>query len=228
MDYGRYGKQEVLKEDSWEHGPVGVAEKEVVPKIEKIMKERGILSPILAFRTYFEELKEVKGENHFKRFSNFCEKVFGVGPSISAHIRKMYAFIFPDKIVDGKSRFTNKAISNRHLFNLIHEEMRKNGIDERTLAERVSVLEALIANEITSQRIKDIKETDIKRKANPTVQFREARHFELFQRALAKLLDLRVEEVKEEFLKDGALLHCFYYPEEFKKENERQRHQFGR
>jgi hypothetical protein len=215
--------------------------KKVVPEIEKIMEERRISSPILAFRTYFDELEGIEGEDHFKRFSNFCEKVLGVGPSISVYIQKLYAFIYPyeaSAISDDRvyrahraPKFTSQAKSNEHLLKLIRKQREEMQVRKRKENPLLSpedliidpslALEDLIRERMEMEREKNKKDAE-------ELKVRELRHFELFQHALAGLFNLDVEEVKEEFLKDGALLRCFYYPEEFKKENERRRHQFGR
>jgi len=200
----------------WETWTIGAAER-LAPEIIKIMEEGEISSPILAFRTYFDGLKGIEGENHFDRFSNFFKEVLGIKQEMSAQIRKMYAFIYPDKVDESNPGFTGNTKSDKDLLYLIWKKRLGDGINEPALA-----LESLINDEVVKGGEKDKEETEKRRVANPMFKFREASYFEIFQRALAGLFKISVEKVKGEFL-GGLLLLCVYNPAEFLEEIKRRR-----
>ena len=198
-------KEGPRKKAVWEGGPVGKAI-ELVPKINEIMRRKSF-SAVWAFRSYLEG---AEGGNEYFRSPRSLSEVLGINPEIGAQIRKIEAFVFPDKVGDSIPGFTNNPVANEHLFELIQEEMGKGRIKDPTLA-----LEAIITREVADQRIEDTEKTKKKKEANPTVEFREASHFKIFQRALANLLGLSIEDVQREFLQGGLLLFCAYDPDNF-------------
>lgn len=206
-------KEEPRRKLAWEGGPIGKAI-ELTPKISEIMKRRSF-SAVWAFRSYMEG---TEGGNEYVRSPRSLSEVLGINPGIGAQIRKIEAFVFPDKVGNGVPGFTNNPEANKHLFELIKEEMRKGETNEPALA-----LEALITREVANQKIEDTEKTKKKQRANPTAEFREASHFKIFQRALAELLGLSIEDVQKEFLQGGLLLLFVYDSDEFLKEIKQRR-----